>query len=145
MKRINQAILDWHSEFGRKDLPWQNTQDAYRIWVSEIMLQQTQVATVIPYYNKFMASFANVSQLAKADTDEVLHHWTGLGYYARARNLHKCAKMVVEQHQGEFPNTVEALIELSGIGRSTAGAIVSLAFNRRAPILDGNVKRTLAR
>jgi A/G-specific adenine glycosylase len=145
MQQINQAILDWHSEFGRKDLPWQNTQDAYRIWVSEIMLQQTQVATVIPYYNKFMASFASVGQLAKADIDEVLHHWTGLGYYARARNLHKAAQTIANDHGGEFPTDFDQVLALPGIGKSTAGAILAFSQNQRHAILDGNVKRTLAR
>jgi len=115
------------------------------VWVSEIMLQQTQVKTVIPYYERFMASFPSITALANADEDKVLHHWTGLGYYARARNLHKAAKFIVSDHQGVFPAEIEKVIALSGIGRSTAGAILSLALNQHHPILDGNVKRVLAR
>lgn len=138
-------LLQWFDQHGRKHLPWQQNRTAYRVWVSEIMLQQTQVATVIPYYERFMASFPNVFALAKATQDEVLKHWAGLGYYARGRNLHACAQTVVELHQGVFPNTVEELVGLSGIGRSTAGAIISLSSGTRAVILDGNVKRVLAR
>lgn len=138
-------VLKWFDQHGRKHLPWQQDISAYRVWLSEIMLQQTQVATVIPYFERFIARFPNVQSLAAAPIDEVLHLWTGLGYYARARNLHKCAQTVVSQHGGEFPATVEALVELPGIGRSTAGAIVSIAFQKRAAILDGNVKRVLAR
>jgi len=115
------------------------------VWISEIMLQQTQVATVIPYYQRFMASFPAISDLANADEDTVLHHWTGLGYYARARNLHKAAKLIVSEHNGIFPAEIEQVIALPGIGRSTAGAILSLALNQHHPILDGNVKRVLAR
>ena len=137
--------LDWFDQHGRKHLPWQQNRTAYRVWVSEIMLQQTQVTTVIPYYERFMASFPSVFELAGATQDEVLNHWAGLGYYARGRNLHKCAQAVVDLHQGMFPNTVDALVELSGIGRSTAGAIISLSSGARAVILDGNVKRVLAR
>lgn len=138
-------LLCWFDDAGRKDLPWQHDPTAYRVWVSEIMLQQTQVTTVIPYFNSFIARFPNVHSLAAADLDEVLHRWTGLGYYARARNMHKAAITVVNDHDGEFPQGVAALIELPGIGRSTAGAIASIAQNLRAPILDGNVKRVLAR
>ena len=138
-------LLAWYDQHGRKDLPWQHNTTAYRVWVSEIMLQQTQVATVIPYYQRFMASFPSVHDLAKAHEDEVLHHWTGLGYYARARNLHKTAKVVSTDFSGEFPDSVEALEELPGIGRSTAGAIRAISKNQRAVILDGNVKRVLSR
>jgi A/G-specific adenine glycosylase len=138
-------LLDWFDLHGRKNLPWQQNRTAYRVWVSEIMLQQTQVATVIPYYERFMASFPTVEDLAAATQDEVLQHWAGLGYYARGRNLHKCAQAVIELYQGEFPNTVDGLVALSGIGRSTAGAIISLSSGERAAILDGNVKRVLAR
>lgn len=138
-------VLQWFDEYGRKHLPWQQNRTSYRVWVSEIMLQQTQVATVIPYYERFMASFPTVGALAQATQDEVLQHWAGLGYYARGRNLHKCAQTVVDEYQGEFPNTVEELTGLSGIGRSTAGAIISLSTGKRAVILDGNVKRVLAR
>ncbi|HEX6591813.1 MAG TPA: A/G-specific adenine glycosylase, partial [Moraxellaceae bacterium] len=121
------AVLDWYDEHGRKHLPWQQDTTPYRVWISEIMLQQTQVSTVIPYYECFMASFPTVQALAAAPTDEVLHHWTGLGYYARARNLHKAAQMLVEKFGGDFPETVEEVAELPGIGLSTAGAILSLS------------------
>lgn len=139
------AVLAWYDQHGRKDLPWQQNTTAYRVWLSEIMLQQTQVATVIPYFERFIERFPQVELLAAAPLDEVLHLWTGLGYYARARNLHRCAQQVVEQYQGRFPDTVNELAGLPGIGESTAGAIVSLAHQRPATILDGNVKRVLAR
>ncbi len=142
---FSQAVLNWFDEHGRHDLPWQKNKTPYRVWVSEIMLQQTQVATVIPYYHKFMKSFPNVKALAAAPIDEVLHHWTGLGYYARARNLHKCAQMVMNDHAGRFPKNTEQLIALPGIGRSTAGAIGSISMGLASSILDGNVKRVLAR
>jgi A/G-specific adenine glycosylase len=138
-------VLNWFDQHGRKDLPWQRDIDPYRVWVSEIMLQQTQVKTVIPYFHRFMAAFPSVQVLADAREDQVLHHWTGLGYYARARNLHRAARQVCTDLGGQFPATVEQLSELPGIGRSTAGAIVSIAFGQRAVILDGNVKRVLAR
>lgn len=138
-------LLSWFDQHGRKNLPWQQDINAYRVWVSEIMLQQTQVTTVIPYYERFMQRFPRVTDLAAADQDEVLHLWTGLGYYARARNLHKTAIQVTEQLNGEFPSTQEELEALPGIGRSTAGAIRSIAFKQHAAILDGNVKRVLAR
>lgn len=138
-------LLKWFDQFGRHDLPWQKDSNAYRVWISEIMLQQTQVATVIPYFTRFMLSFPNVKKLANANEDEVLAHWTGLGYYARARNLHKTAKIVVAQFGAKFPNSVDELEKLPGIGRSTAGAILSLAFKKRAPILDANVKRVFTR
>jgi A/G-specific adenine glycosylase len=139
------AVLAWFRHHGRRDLPWQRDPSPYRVWVSEIMLQQTQVATVIPYYERFMARFPGVQALAAAPVDEVLHHWSGLGYYARARNLHRAAGHVVERHAGEFPRDLEAMQALPGVGRSTAGAILSLAGGQRAAILDGNVKRVLAR
>ncbi|WP_027211502.1 A/G-specific adenine glycosylase [Burkholderia sp. WSM2232] len=138
-------LIAWQREHGRHDLPWQNTRDPYRIWLSEIMLQQTQVSTVIPYYAKFLARFPDVAALAAAPVDDVMALWAGLGYYTRARNLHRCAQTVVEQHGGAFPASVEELAELPGIGRSTAAAIASFAFGARATILDGNVKRVLAR
>ncbi|MGV2291118.1 A/G-specific adenine glycosylase [Trinickia sp. YCB016] len=138
-------LIAWQREHGRHDLPWQNTRDPYRIWLSEIMLQQTQVSTVISYYTRFLARFPDVAALAAAPLDDVMALWAGLGYYTRARNLHRCAQAVVEQHGGAFPKTVEALAELPGIGRSTAAAIASFAFGVRATILDGNVKRVLAR
>jgi len=140
-----ERLLDWFDAHGRKDLPWQHPKEAYRIWVSEIMLQQTQVQTVIPYFERFMARFPDVIALASAAQDEVLHHWSGLGYYARARNLHKAAQIIRDEFGGAFPGTLEAAMELPGIGRSTAGAILSLAFDQRHTILDGNVKRVLAR
>jgi len=138
-------VLDWFDQYGRHDLPWQRDISPYRVWVSEIMLQQTQVKTVIPYFQRFIHAFPEVQALAQAPEDEVLHLWTGLGYYARARNLHKAAKMVATELDGQFPDTVEGLQELPGVGRSTAGAIASIALGRRASILDGNVKRVLAR
>ena len=142
---FSQAVLNWFDEHGRHDLPWQQNKTPYRVWVSEIMLQQTQVVTVINYYQRFMQRFPDVQSLAAADQDEVLHYWTGLGYYARARNLHKCAQTVVEEFNGTFPQTVEGLESLSGIGRSTAGAIASISMGKHASILDGNVKRVLSR
>jgi A/G-specific adenine glycosylase len=138
-------LLAWFEVHGRKDLPWQQQPTAYRVWVSEIMLQQTQVNTVIPYYDRFMRRFPSVEALAAANEDDVLHSWTGLGYYARARNLLKAARRIVTEHGGEFPRAPADLEALPGIGRSTAGAIASLAFGRRAVILDGNVKRVIAR
>lgn len=138
-------VLRWFDVAGRKDLPWQHPVDAYRVWVSEIMLQQTQVTTVIPYFERFMARFPTVTALAAAPQDAVLHLWTGLGYYARARNLHRAAQQVVDQHGGRVPVEPEALMALPGIGRSTAGAIAAIAGGRHAAILDGNVKRVLAR
>lgn len=138
-------LLNWYDKHGRHDLPWHHNQNAYRVWVSEIMLQQTQVTTVIPYFNAFMERFPGVDALAEAPVDDVLSHWSGLGYYARARNLQKAAKTVVEDFGGNFPETQEELETLTGIGRSTAAAIVAQAFGKRAAILDGNVKRVLAR
>jgi A/G-specific adenine glycosylase len=138
-------LLAWYAAHGRKDLPWQSDPTAYRVWISEIMLQQTRVATVIPYYERFLARFPDVATLAAADLDTVLHHWSGLGYYARARHLHAAASMIMEVHKGKFPEDFAAVISLPGIGRSTAGAILSLASGQRHPILDGNVKRVLTR
>ena len=138
-------VLQWFEQHGRKNLPWQHNATPYRVWVSEIMLQQTQVNTVIPYFERFMQAFPGVAQLANADIDEVLHLWTGLGYYARARNLHKTAQIIHRQQNNRFPGTQEELEDLPGIGRSTAGAILSLSMHIRAPILDGNVKRVLSR
>ncbi len=138
-------LLQWFDQYGRKDLPWQQNKTPYRVWVSEIMLQQTQVASVIVYYQRFMQSFPDVKTLANAPEDQVLEHWAGLGYYARARNLHKAAKQIVAQHEAVFPDSFDDIIALPGIGRSTAGAILSIAFKQRASILDGNVKRVLCR
>lgn len=142
---IASALLHWFDQHGRHDLPWQHPRDAYRVWVSEIMLQQTQVSTVIPYFTRFLQAFPDVRALADAPLDEVLHHWTGLGYYARARNLHRAAQEIRDQHAGRFPADFEQVLALPGIGRSTAGAILAQAFEQRHPILDGNVKRVLTR
>jgi A/G-specific adenine glycosylase len=138
-------LLAWFDDNGRKNLPWQQNVTAYRVWVSEIMLQQTQVQTVIPYFNRFIDRFPDIGALASAEQDEVLSHWTGLGYYARARNLHKAAREIAGEHDGRFPDSVDEVIALPGIGRSTAGAILALAYGQRHTILDGNVKRVLAR
>lgn len=138
-------IITWAIRHGRHDLPWQQARTPYRVWLSEIMLQQTQVQTVIPYFERFTARFPDVHALAGADLDEVLHLWSGLGYYSRARNLHATARQVVAEHDGELPRTFEALAALPGIGRSTAAAILALAYDIPAAILDGNVKRVLAR
>ncbi len=143
--RIHRRLLAWYDRHGRHDLPWQKSRDPYRVWVSEIMLQQTQVATVIPYYARFLKRFPDVRSLARARIDSVLHHWTGLGYYARARHLHAAARVIVHEHGGRFPRTIEAVAALPGIGRSTAGAILAFAFGQRHAILDGNVRRVLAR
>lgn len=142
---FTERLIAWQKVAGRHDLPWQKTRDPYRIWLSEIMLQQTQVATVIPYYQRFLSSFPDVMALAAAPIEAVIEHWAGLGYYARARNLHRCAQQVATVHAGKFPNSAEQLIELAGIGRSTAAAIAAFAFGQRAAILDGNVKRVLCR
>jgi len=142
---FSRRLLAWYDVAGRKDLPWQQSADPYRVWVSEIMLQQTQVQTVIPYFERFVESFPTVTALADAELDDVLHHWSGLGYYARARNLHRAARIVRDDHGGEFPTNIDVVIALPGIGRSTAGAILSIALNQWHPILDGNVKRVLAR
>ncbi len=144
-KQFQQRILAWFNVYGRKDLPWQQTKSPYRIWLSEIMLQQTQVATVIPYFQGFTHAFPTLSSLAAADIEEVLRLWSGLGYYARARNLHRCAQIIEKEYFGEFPQNLMQLQSLPGIGRSTAGAILALAFNKSASILDGNVKRVLTR
>lgn len=143
--RFAHRILAWYDENGRHDLPWHHDRNPYRVWVSEIMLQQTQVSTVIPYFEAFMQSFPDVTALAEAPVDDVLSHWSGLGYYARARNLQKAARQVVEKHDGQFPKDQEQLQALPGIGRSTAAAILAQAHQQRAAILDGNVKRVLAR
>lgn len=143
--RFARELLAWYDQHGRHDLPWHHNRSAYRVWVSEIMLQQTQVATVIPYFEAFMARFPDVETLAAAPEDDVLSHWSGLGYYARARNLQKAARAVVNEFSGEFPDDQQQLEALTGIGRSTAAAILAQAFGKRAAILDGNVKRVLAR
>jgi len=142
---FSRSVLSWFGCHGRKNLPWQQQQAPYPIWVSEIMLQQTQVATVIPYFERFMQCFPDIESLANAYIDEVLHHWSGLGYYARARNLHRAAQQIRDQYAGDFPLLFEQVLALPGIGRSTAGAILSLGAGQRHAILDGNVKRVLAR
>ena len=138
-------LLKWAEQYGRTGLPWQNRPTPYRVWVSEIMLQQTRVETVIPYFQKFIKRFSSIKALADAPQDEVLHYWSGLGYYARARNLHKAARQIRDRHGGRFPADIEDVLALPGIGRSTAAAILSLSKNQKHTILDGNVKRVLAR
>jgi len=145
MTSFSSKLINWHHKHGRKDLPWQIKITPYKVWISEIMLQQTQVKTVIPYFKKFINRFSNVSQLADSEEEEVLALWTGLGYYSRAKNLHKTSKILKEDYNSKLPNSLEDLVSLPGIGKSTAGAIISLGFNKRAAILDGNVKRVLAR
>ena len=140
-----QSVLKWYDKFGRKHLPWQQDKTLYGVWLSEVMLQQTQVATVIPYFERFIKTFPNITALANASQDEVLHLWSGLGYYARARNLHKAAQKVRDEFNGNFPTNFEQVWALPGVGRSTAGAILSSVLNQPYPILDGNVKRVLAR
>ena len=142
---FQQALLHWFDRAGRQHLPWQQEPSPYRIWVSEIMLQQTRVATVIPYFHRFVDAFPELPALAAADLAEVLQHWAGLGYYARGRNLHRAARLALERHGGRLPERLPELQALPGIGRSTAGAILSMGYGIRAPILDGNVKRVLAR
>ena len=138
-------VVAWQATHGRNHLPWQQTRDPYRVWLSEIMLQQTQVSTVLDYYARFLARFPDVSALAAAPEDEVMGLWSGLGYYTRARNLHRCARQVVAEYGGAFPRSAEALATLPGIGRSTAGAIAAFCFSERVPILDANVRRVLTR
>ncbi len=145
MSDFARRLIRWHKAHGRHDLPWQDTRDPYRVWLSEIMLQQTQVATVIPYYGRFLERFPTLTDLAAAPVQEVMALWSGLGYYARARNLHQCAQAVVAEHGGAFPRDPAAIAALPGIGRSTANAIAVFCFGVRAPILDGNVKRVLCR
>jgi A/G-specific adenine glycosylase len=138
-------IAEWQQRHGRHDLPWQKTRDPYRIWLSEIMLQQTQVSTVIPYYERFLERFPDLHALAVADQEAVMPYWAGLGYYARARNLHRCAQEIVRDWGGRFPPDAAAIATLPGIGRSTAAAIAAFAYSERSPIMDGNVKRVFAR
>ena len=144
MSNFSSRLIAWQRQHGRHDLPWQGAY-AYPVWLSEIMLQQTQVATVIPYYQRFIAAFPTIAALAEASEEQVLAHWSGLGYYARGRNLHATAQLIVEKYHGEFPRQYEQILELPGIGRSTAAAICVLAYHERHAILDGNVKRVLAR
>jgi A/G-specific adenine glycosylase len=145
VRKFAQALIAWQRRHGRHDLPWQGTRDPYRVWLSEVMLQQTQVATVVPYYRRFLARFPNLRALARAAEDDVLRVWSGLGYYARGRNLHRAARHVENDLRGRFPCTPEGIAALPGLGRSSAGAVAVFAFGRRAAILDGNVKRVLAR
>ena len=145
LREFSGRLIDWQIRHGRHGLPWQGTRDAYRVWLSEIMLQQTQVSSVIPYYQRFLARFPSLETLAGAPLEAVLEAWAGLGYYARARNLHRCAQIVVSEHAGQFPRDAERAALLPGIGRSTAAAICAFAFGSRCAILDGNVKRVLAR
>jgi A/G-specific adenine glycosylase len=145
MRKFSDTIVGWQKLHGRHDLPWQNTSDPYAIWVSEIMLQQTQVTAVIGYYAKFIARFPDINSLANATQDEVLQYWSGLGYYSRARNLHSAAQKIMDDFSGKFPQIFEDILSLPGIGRSTAAAISTFAFNQAMPILDGNVKRVFAR
>ncbi len=145
MSKFSARVLNWFDDHGRKDLPWQQNISPYRVWISEIMLQQTQVQTVVPYYERFMQSFPDLASLADADMDAVLQHWSGLGYYARARNLHRAAQIIRDEHSGVFPSTFDDVVELPGIGRSTAGAVLAIAIGVPHAILDGNVKRVLAR
>ena len=142
---IAPALLAWHARHGRHDLPWQKDRSSYRVWVSEVMLQQTQVATVIPYFIRFMDRFPDVATLAAAPTDEVLHLWSGLGYYARARNLQRAAQQILAEHAGQFPRIFEQVTALPGVGRSTAGAVLAISTDQRHAIVDGNVRRVLAR
>lgn len=142
---FTERLIAWQKIAGRHDLPWQKTRDPYRIWLSEIMLQQTQVSTVIPYYLRFLGSFPDILALAAAPIEAVIEHWAGLGYYARARNLHRCARQIATIHGGMFPTAAAKLAELPGIGRSTAAAIAAFSFGERCAILDGNVKRVLCR
>ena len=140
-----QLVLDWYQHHGRHQLPWQLDKTAYRVWLSEIMLQQTQVTTVLSYFQRFLERFPDIQSLAAASIDDVLQCWQGLGYYARARNLHRAAQIMRDEHQSKFPQNLEAVMALPGIGRSTAGAILTFAFGQSWPILDGNVKRVLVR
>src|SRR5690606_11842265 len=144
-QNLAEKVVAWQTTSGRHHLPWQNTQDPYRVWLSEIMLQQTQVATVLGYYERFLERFPTVQDLAAAEQDEVMPYWAGLGYYARARNLHRCAREVMEKWGGRFPATAADLATLPGIGRSTACAIAAFCFGERSPIMDGNVKRVFTR
>ena len=145
MTRFATALIAWQRRAGRRDLPWQNTRDPYRIWLSEVMLQQTQVATVIPYFERFIAAFPDVASLAAAPIERVLEQWSGLGYYRRAHHLHDAAKLITRNHGGVFPVDAATLETLPGIGRSTAAAIAAFSIGEQAAILDGNVKRVLAR
>ena len=145
MKSFADLLITWHAKSGRHHLPWQQSKDPYSVWVSEIMLQQTQVATVIDYYHRFMKKFPTIKALAHADEEEVMQLWSGLGYYRRARFLHEGAQMIIDEMDGRFPSEFDMMIKIPGIGRSTAGAIAAFSFNQKKAILDGNVKRVLSR
>jgi len=145
MKKFSTRLIDWHDKYGRQDLPWQTGKSPYKVWISEIMLQQTQVTTVIPYFNKFLLRFPNIEKLAESELDEVMSYWSGLGYYSRARNLYKAALEITCKHKSKLPNSYNELVALPGIGKTTAGAILALGFQKKAAILDGNVKRVLTR
>ena len=145
MKSFADLLIAWHAKSGRHHLPWQQSKDPYSVWVSEIMLQQTQVTTVIDYYNRFMKKFPTIKALANADEEEVMQLWSGLGYYRRARFLHEGAQMIVGEMGGNFPSEFDMMMKIPGIGRSTAGAIAAFSFNQKEAILDGNVKRVLSR
>ncbi|NTU47474.1 MAG: A/G-specific adenine glycosylase, partial [Syntrophobacteraceae bacterium] len=141
---LQRILLDWFQEYGR-DLPWRKTHSPYEVWISEMMLQQTQVKTMLPYYHRWMETFPDVASLAATSEEEVLRHWAGLGYYSRAINLHRAAQILVREHGGHLPRDHEALLKLPGIGRYSAGAVMSIAFNEDFPVVDGNVERILAR
>ena len=145
MKKFSTRLIEWHHINGRKNLPWQKRKTPYRIWISEIMLQQTRVSTASLYFTKFIKKFPNVKKLAASNVDEILGCWSGLGYYARARNIHKAAEKIESEYGGRIPNSLDKLMNLPGIGKSTAGAILALGFKKKAAILDGNVKRVLSR
>jgi len=145
MKSFSDLLIAWHAKSGRHHLPWQQSKDPYKVWVSEIMLQQTQVTTVIDYYNRFMKKFPTIKALAHADEEEVMQLWSGLGYYRRARFLHEGAQMIMDEMGGDFPSQFDLMMKIPGIGRSTAGAIAAFSFNQKKAILDGNVKRVLSR
>lgn len=142
---ISERLIKWHSSFGRHDLPWQKNKNPYHVWISEIMLQQTQVNTVIPYFEKFIKQFPNITALANTDEDQILSYWSGLGYYSRARNIYAAAQSIKNLHNGKFPEDYDDIVNLPGIGRSTAGAILAFSFNKKYAILDANVKRVLLR
>ena len=143
--KFSSSIYDWYKEFGRKNLPWRKKVTPYRIWISEVMLQQTQVKTVIPYFNRFISKFPNLDSLSKATEQEILALWTGLGFYRRAKNIYAAKEIIKAKYGNEFPSSFEDLMSLPGIGRSTAGAILSIAYKKSFPILDANVKRVIAR
>ena len=145
MSKFSTRLIKWHKAKGRKNLPWQKKRTPYKVWISEIMLQQTQVSTATPYFERFIKEFPNIKKLAEANLDQVMSHWSGLGYYARARNIYEAAKIISSKHKGKIPNSLEELLSLPGIGKSTAGAILALGYKKKAAILDGNVKRVLSR